>query len=53
MITDIKLVVVGGEMHKTGEIFDTFENMRFKKMWFLQAGFQPMNCMIFLVLLWH
>ncbi len=28
---NIKLVVVGGEMHKTGEIFDTFENMRFKK----------------------
>lgn len=31
-ITDnsIKLVIVGGEMHKTGEIFETFENMRFK-----------------------
>ncbi len=28
---DIKLVVVGGEMHKTGEIFDTYENMRSKK----------------------
>jgi len=27
---DIKLVIVGGEMHKTGEIFETFENMRFK-----------------------
>ena len=26
----IKLVIVGGKMHKTGEIFDTFENMRFK-----------------------
>ena len=26
-----KLVVVGGEMHKTGEIFETYENMRFKK----------------------
>lgn len=26
----IKLVIVGGEMHKTGEIFDTYENMRFK-----------------------
>jgi len=25
-----KLVIVGGEMHKTGEIFDTYENMRFK-----------------------
>jgi glycosyltransferase involved in cell wall biosynthesis len=28
---DIKLVIVGGEMHKTGEIFETFENMRFKE----------------------
>jgi len=27
---DIKLVIVGGEMHKTGEIFETFENMRYK-----------------------
>ena len=27
---DIKLVIVGGEMHKTGEIFNTYENMRFK-----------------------
>lgn len=27
---DIKLVIVGGEMHKTGEIFETYENMRFK-----------------------
>jgi glycosyltransferase involved in cell wall biosynthesis len=27
---DIKLVIVGGEMHKTGDIFETFENMRFK-----------------------
>lgn len=26
-----KLVIVGGEMHKTGEIFETYENMRFKK----------------------
>ena len=26
----VKLVIVGGEMHKTGEIFETFENMRFK-----------------------
>lgn len=26
----MKLVVVGGEMHKTGDIFDTFENMRNK-----------------------
>jgi glycosyltransferase involved in cell wall biosynthesis len=26
----IKLVIVGGEMHKTGDIFETFENMRFK-----------------------
>ena len=26
----IKLVIVGGEMHKTGDIFDTFENMRYK-----------------------
>lgn len=25
-----KLVIVGGEMHKTGEIFETYENMRFK-----------------------
>ncbi len=28
---DIKMVVVGGEMHKTGNIFETFENMRNKK----------------------
>lgn len=27
----IKLVIVGGEMHKTGDIFETFDNMRFKK----------------------
>lgn len=27
---NIKLVVVGGEMHKTGDIFETYENMRFK-----------------------
>lgn len=26
----LKLVVVGGEMHKTGDIFDTYENMRYK-----------------------
>jgi len=25
-----KLVIVGGEMHKTGEIFDTYENLRNK-----------------------
>lgn len=28
---DIKLVVVGGEMHKTGEIFETYRNMRYRK----------------------
>jgi len=28
--SNIKLVVVGGEMHKTGEIFEVWENMRFK-----------------------
>jgi len=27
---NIKLVIVGGEMHKTGDIFETFDNMRFK-----------------------
>jgi glycosyltransferase involved in cell wall biosynthesis len=27
---NIKLVIVGGEMHKTGDIFETFENMLFK-----------------------
>ncbi len=27
---DIKLMIVGGEMHKTGEIFETYENLRFK-----------------------
>ena len=27
----IKLVVVGCEMHKTGEIFETYDNLRFKK----------------------
>ena len=27
---EMKLVIVGGEMHKTGEIFDTYENMRYK-----------------------
>lgn len=26
----VKLLIVGGEMHKTGEIFETYENMRFK-----------------------
>jgi len=26
----IKLVIVGGEMHKTGDIFETYENLRFK-----------------------
>ncbi len=26
----IKLVIVGGEMHKTGDIFETFDNLRFK-----------------------
>jgi len=25
-----KLIIVGGEMHKTGDIFETYENMRFK-----------------------
>jgi len=25
-----KLVIVGGEMHKTGDIFETYDNMRFK-----------------------
>lgn len=25
-----KLVIVGGEMHKTGDIFETYEDMRFK-----------------------
>ncbi|HPE77755.1 MAG TPA: glycosyltransferase family 1 protein, partial [Draconibacterium sp.] len=27
---NIKLIVVGGEMHKTGDIFETYENMRYK-----------------------
>lgn len=27
---DTKLVIVGGQMHKTGDIFETYENMRFK-----------------------
>ena len=27
---NIKLMIVGGEMHKTGDIFETFKNMRFK-----------------------
>lgn len=26
----IKLVIVGGEMHKTGAIFETYDNMRYK-----------------------
>lgn len=26
----IKLVIVGGQMHKTGDIFETYKNMRFK-----------------------
>jgi len=26
----IKLVIVGGEMHKTGDIFETFDNLRYK-----------------------
>lgn len=26
-----KLVIVGGEMHKTGDIFETYENMRYKQ----------------------
>jgi glycosyltransferase involved in cell wall biosynthesis len=28
--SSMKLVIVGGEMHKTGEIFEVFDNMRFK-----------------------
>lgn len=28
---NIKLIIVGGEMHKTGDIFETYDNMRFKK----------------------
>lgn len=28
--SDMKLVIVGGEMHKTGDIFETYDNMRFK-----------------------
>lgn len=27
---NIKMVIVGGEMHKTGDIFETYENMKFK-----------------------
>ena len=27
---NIKLMIVGGEMHKTGDIFETYENMKFK-----------------------
>ena len=26
----IKLLIVGGEMHKTGDIFETYDNLRFK-----------------------
>lgn len=26
----VKMVIVGGEMHKTGDIFDTYDNMRFR-----------------------
>ncbi|MFW6309990.1 MAG: glycosyltransferase family 4 protein [Prolixibacteraceae bacterium] len=28
--TNIKLLIVGGQMHKTGEIFNTLENMHFR-----------------------
>ena len=27
---NIKLIIVGGEMHKTSDIFETYENMRYK-----------------------
>ncbi len=27
---DMKLLIVGGKMHKTGEIFDTYNNLRYK-----------------------
>jgi glycosyltransferase involved in cell wall biosynthesis len=27
---DIKMVIVGGQMHKTGDIYETYKNMRFK-----------------------
>ncbi len=27
----IKMLIVGGEMHKTGDIFETYDNLRFKK----------------------
>ncbi len=27
---NIKLIIVGGEMHKTGDIFETYDNMRYK-----------------------
>jgi glycosyltransferase involved in cell wall biosynthesis len=27
---NIKLIIVGGEMHKTGDILETFDNMRYK-----------------------
>jgi len=29
-INDIKLVIVGGEMHKTGEMYETYQNMRYR-----------------------
>lgn len=28
---NIKMVIVGGEMHKTGDIFETYERMKFKE----------------------
>ena len=28
--SEIKLMIVGGEMHKTGDIFETYDNLRFK-----------------------
>ncbi|MGE0018899.1 MAG: glycosyltransferase family 4 protein [Draconibacterium sp.] len=28
--SNIKLLIVGGEMHKTGDIFETYDNLRFK-----------------------
>jgi glycosyltransferase involved in cell wall biosynthesis len=27
---DIKMVIVGGQMHKTGEMYETYKNMRYK-----------------------
>jgi glycosyltransferase involved in cell wall biosynthesis len=29
--SQIKMLIVGGEMHKTGDIFETYDNLRFKK----------------------